>query len=95
MVQAEEIEQAREAAETLARVARREIPDIPDGARVELLGPAPAPIAKLRGRYRFMLLLKGDDEALVRRVSIAISKASKQLPRAVQSALDARPVNML
>jgi primosomal protein N' (replication factor Y) len=92
VLQAEEVDQAREAAETLARVARREIPD---GARVELLGPAPAPLAKLRGRYRFMLLLKGDDEALVRRVSLAILKASKQLPRAVQSALDARPVNML
>jgi primosomal protein N' (replication factor Y) len=92
VLQAEEVDQAREAAETLARVARREIPD---GARVELLGPAPAPLAKLRGRYRFMLLLKGDDEALVRRVSLAILKASKQLPRAVQSALDARPINML
>jgi len=92
VLQAEDLDQAREAAETLARAARSEIPD---GARVELLGPAPAPIAKLRGRYRFMLLLKGDDDALIRRVSRAILKASKQLPRAVQTALDARPVNML
>jgi primosomal protein N' (replication factor Y) len=92
VLHAEEIDQVREAAETLARAARSQIPD---GARVELLGPAPAPLTKLRGRYRFMLLLKGDDEALLRRVSRAILAASKQLPRTVQTALDARPVNML
>jgi primosomal protein N' (replication factor Y) len=92
VVHSEEVDQAREAAEILARGARSQIPE---GARVELLGPAPAPLAKLRGRFRFMLLIKGDDEALLRRVSLAIMAASKQLPRAVQSTLDARPVNML
>ena len=92
IIHAEEEADARKAAETLAGVARSRIPA---GARVELLGPAPAPLTKLRGRYRFMLLLKGDDKALVRRVSLAILKSSKQLPRAVQTALDARPVNML
>jgi primosomal protein N' (replication factor Y) len=92
ILHAEKIDQVRDAAETLARAARSQIPD---GARVELLGPAPAPLAKLRGRYRFMLLIKGDDQALLRRVSLAIMAASKRLPRAVQTALDARPVNML
>jgi len=92
ILHAEEIDQVREAAENVARAARSQIPD---GARVELLGPAPAPLTKLRGRYRFMLLLKGNDEALLRRVSLAILAASKQLPRTVQTALDARPVNML
>jgi hypothetical protein len=42
-----------------------------------------------------MLLIKGNDQALLRRVSRAILAASKQLPRTVQTALDARPVNML
>jgi primosomal protein N' (replication factor Y) len=92
VVHAEEEEQASDAAKALASAARIEIPE---GARVELLGPAPAPLAKLRGRFRFMLLIKGDDDALFRRVAQAILKASKQLPRAVQTALDARPVNML
>jgi primosomal protein N' (replication factor Y) len=92
VVHAEDVDQAREAAETIARAARSRIPE---GTRVELLGPAPAPIAKLRGRFRFMLLIKGDDEALLRQVSLAITAVSRQLPRAVQSTLDARPVNML
>ncbi len=92
VVQAENESEAREAAEALAAAAR--IP-IADGAPVELLGPAPAPLAKLRGRFRFMLLIKGKDAGLVRSVSLAILKASKNLPRGVQTALDVRPVNML
>ena len=92
IIHAEEEAEAREAAKTLASTARSEIPD---GARIELLGPAPAPLAKLRGRFRFMLLVKGDDEVLLRHVSLTILKASKRLSRAVQIGLDARPVNML
>jgi primosomal protein N' (replication factor Y) len=92
VVHAESLDDAREAAEALARAGKRELGD---GARVEVLGPAPAPIAKLRGRHRFMLLVKGDDDTTLRRVARAILAASKELPREVQTALDARPVNML
>ncbi|MEM9177674.1 MAG: hypothetical protein AAGC67_20890, partial [Myxococcota bacterium] len=68
---------------------------IPDGVRLEVLGPSPAPIARLRGRYRFMCLLKGDDEGALRRASKAVLAAGRGLPREVHMALDARPVNML
>ena len=56
---------------------------------------SPAPIAKLRGRYRFMCLLKGNDEALLRTASKAALGVSRRLPRDVALALDACPVNML
>jgi len=92
VVSAEDQDIARDAADTLARAARHELPD---GAGLEILGPAPAPIGKLRGRYRHMLLVKGSDDALHRRVARAILAAAKALPRDVQTALDARPVNML
>jgi hypothetical protein len=42
-----------------------------------------------------MLLFKGRDEALLRRVIEATLAEAKRLPREVQVALDARPVNML
>jgi len=92
VVHAEDEEATRLAAQTLARAARALIHD---GARLEVLGPAPAPIARLRGRHRAMLLFKGTDEALLRRVTEATLAAAKRLPREVQVALDARPVNML
>jgi primosomal protein N' (replication factor Y) len=65
------------------------------GPGLEILGPAPAPIARLRGRFRFMLLLKGSDAALLRRVTEHLLAAARPLPRSVQVALDARPFNML
>lgn len=92
VIHAEDEEATKQAAQTLARTARALIPD---GARLEVLGPAPAPIARLRGRHRAMILFKGTDEALLRRVTEATLAAAKQLPREVQVALDARPVNML
>jgi len=88
----EDEDAAKGAAETLARAARAAI-SAP--ARLEVLGPAPAPIARLRRRYRFVLLLKGSDEAELRRVTEATQAAAKGLPREVQVALDADPVNML
>jgi primosomal protein N' (replication factor Y) len=92
VVHAEDESAAHDAIESLAREARAAMPA---GARLEVLGPAPAPLARLRGRYRFMLLLKGTDETLLRQVTRRLLAASRGLPREVQTALDARPVNML
>ena len=92
LIHSEDEQATADAAKALADVARALVPD---GSALEILGPAPAPIARLRGRYRFMLLFKGTDTALLRRVTEATLEASRKLPREVQVALDARPVNML
>jgi primosomal protein N' (replication factor Y) len=47
----------RQAALECAALARRSA----QAARVEILGPAPAPLARLRNRFRWQLLLKGLD----------------------------------
>ena len=60
----------------------------------ELLGPAPAPLPRLRGRYRQQLLLKGDDES-VRRAARAALDAITRLQEGVQAAVDMRPWSML
>jgi primosomal protein N' (replication factor Y) len=92
LIHAEDEAIAQQAADALARAARALLGE---GSQLEVLGPAPAPIARIRGRYRFMLLFKGRDADLLRRVSQATLEAAKRLPRSVQVALDARPVNML
>ena len=62
------------------------------GAR--LLGPAPAPIAKLRGNYRQHMLLQGPD---VTQLADAVRSATKELkvPEGVAWAVDVDPVDML
>ncbi|HJX10851.1 MAG TPA: primosomal protein N', partial [Candidatus Binatia bacterium] len=62
--------------------------------QIEILGPAPAPIAKLRGRYRWQLLLKGKQiSALGEFASIA----RELLPRSRKARLhiDVDPFSML
>jgi primosomal protein N' (replication factor Y) len=84
-------EEVRRGAETLARAF-----DAADfGARgCERLGPAPAPLARLRGRYRYQLLVKGPAER-VRSAAPALAEAVAALPEGVQGCMDALPLSML
>jgi primosomal protein N' (replication factor Y) len=87
---AEEVEAAaRSLAETL-----RELPGCREGS-VEVLGPAPCPIARLRGRYRFQILLKGSLFRDVRAAARELQRASGRVPRDVRVIVDVQPQNML
>lgn len=65
------------------------------GAGVEVLGPAEAPIAKLRNRYRQQILLKHREAGAVWRVAERVADAAHQLPRGVRATLDVNPVDMM
>jgi primosomal protein N' (replication factor Y) len=87
----------REAARELAAAAEREARrdgDAQSGG-VEILGPAPAPLARLRGRYRFQLLLKGADEAALDRVVRDVAHRASALPRPLRAVVDVNPGSML
>ncbi len=77
-------------ARALARDLRRD--DNPHG--VEILGPAPAPITKLRNRYRWQILLKGRSRpalgVMARRAAALVPKG-----RTVRLHIDVDPYNML
>jgi primosomal protein N' (replication factor Y) len=60
-----------------------------------VLGPAPAPIARLRGRHRFQLLVKGSDHSAVWRTARRLAAASEKLPAAIRVRVDVNPVDML
>lgn len=66
-------------------------------AGVTVMGPAPAPLARLQGRLRFQYLLKAGDWRAVRTVySGALRTAIPgTAPREWRSTLDLDPVNML
>ncbi|MEE8476471.1 MAG: primosomal protein N' [Myxococcota bacterium] len=81
---------ARAGADELAK----SLADI-DAPGIERLGPAPAPLARLRGRHRFQLLVKGADKAAVRCAAEAMMRAARRLPSGIQASVDTHPVNML
>ena len=76
----------REAADLAACVQRR-----PSGFRV--LGPAPAPIGRLRGQYRVQLFLKGPRRREMREALLAALDGRAELKRRV--VIDVDPLSML
>ena len=68
----------------------------PGGPRLSLLGPAPAPIEQLRGRYRWQLLLKGVSRAELRSVLPRLQQAMEEISRGgVRAAIEVDPISML
>ena len=62
--------------------------------RLPVLGPAPAPFARLRGRYRFQIHLHGPDAD---RLRTAVRQATQDLrpPKEVQWIVDVDALDML
>jgi primosomal protein N' (replication factor Y) len=90
-VQAADEAAARAAAARLAERARAAAG--PGGP--EVLGPAPAPIAKLRGQHRFQVLLKHARADALRDVGRALLALAAGLPEAVRTSVDLNPLDML
>ncbi|MBK8941825.1 MAG: primosomal protein N' [Polyangiaceae bacterium] len=92
-VDAMDLPVAERAATALAARARR----TPAGqaGHVEVLGPAPAPLARLRGRYRYRVLLRAEDRGPLRAVLAAIEAEIELLDRRVRAVIDVDPVSML
>ncbi len=61
--------------------------------RFTVLGPAPAPLARLRGRYRVQLFLKGGRRAEMREALLRVLDEHPRLKRRV--VVDVDPVSML
>jgi primosomal protein N' (replication factor Y) len=60
-----------------------------------LLGPAPAPLEKLRGRHRWQLLFRGPDAASLRRAHAALKAVALRPPGGADVRFDVDPVAML
>ena len=80
---------AMTAASTLAAHLRSRA----EAGRFNVLGPAPAPVAKLRGEYRAQIFLKGGHRAGMREAVLAALTAEPDLRRRV--AIDIDPVSIL
>jgi len=63
------------------------------GEAIEVLGPAPAPIARLRGKERWQMLLRAEGHAPLHRVARAL--LSERLPPGVELAVDVDPASLV
>jgi primosomal protein N' (replication factor Y) len=79
---------ARAEAERLAGVARRAVT-----GQAHVLGPAAAPLARLRSRWRFRFLVRGPDVSALRPPLLSVLRAGHD--RRVRVAVDVDPVGML
>ncbi|MEM9364373.1 MAG: primosomal protein N' [Planctomycetota bacterium] len=79
-----------------AMLARLQAAQKATGSQVRMLGPAPPPIYKLRGKYRFHLLLQAVESAVLGDVIRRGLKEFKLDPKdAVEYVIDIDPVSML
>jgi primosomal protein N' (replication factor Y) len=62
---------------------------------VTLLGPAPAPLWRLKGRHRWQLVLKGPKGPTVGQVARSLMDLAKTLPRGVRLDVDVDPQQVL
>lgn len=85
--------QARGAATTLADIAAKD--DAVRDGLVSVRGPAPAPIARLRGRYRFRILLRSSDVRALRGVTAKLAARLDAGVAPARGSVDIDPVSML
>jgi primosomal protein N' (replication factor Y) len=84
--------QVQTVAETIAAFLRNH----PWGPQVDILGPSPAPLVKLKDRTRWQLLLKSRSPAVLHALCDALMAEKKRLcPQAVTMSFDIDPENMM
>jgi primosomal protein N' (replication factor Y) (superfamily II helicase) len=88
---------ARRAIDTLAQLAHKAAAKTRGEGRdgVELLGPAPAPIARIRGRFRMRFLLRSRSRPALRFVTQAVVARIEEGIAPARAHVDVDPVSML
>jgi primosomal protein N' (replication factor Y) len=86
--------EAQAATAELARAARAASRAEGEGT-LTVVGPSVAPIARVRNRYRFRVMLRSATRDRLRQGALAIHAAIAKLPRTVRAAIDVDPVGLL
>jgi primosomal protein N' (replication factor Y) len=92
-IDAQLLAEAEQAAFALASFVREQ--RATRAGEVEVLGPAPAPIERLRGRYRYRVLLKAAVLRPLREVALALADRLAEGFGRARVSLDVDPVSML
>lgn len=68
---------------------------VKDYEPLEILGPMPAPIQKIKNQFRNLFLLKSEQPHLIQKFYLQIMHSQEGLPSKTKISLDVDPINML
>lgn len=79
-----------------ATIARNRIRHLLRGKETVLLGPAPSPVSRVRGKYRYQMLLLSPAREVIKTLAAEARKAvEEKFGRKVQVLVDVDPVNLM
>ena len=94
-IQGMELKDVEETARRLKTRAHALQAKSPNFAPIEILGPAPSPLARLRNNYRYQLLVKGPDAGALVTFCRHLCENQSWVPAKVKVAVDIDAVHML
>jgi primosomal protein N' (replication factor Y) len=86
-------DRGREIVGEMKRVADDLSRTAPMAGKVDIIGPAESPIARIKGRYRWQLLLKGEDSRALHELTRAI--LDRNWPGGLDIKVDVDPLNFM
>lgn len=86
---------AEKTSEDLSKQAKEIISRNPELKNLEILGPTEAPLSKLKGQYRYHLLIKGQTAQQVHSFCSRIANSLAQYSNKVKIQIDMDPLNLL
>ncbi len=94
-IQSMDLAKVKATAEMLTMRAQQLIERFPVFTEIEVLGPAAAPIAKLRNQFRYHILLKSAQHKMLNQFIRKIVGNSKWVPSQTKVIVDIDPLNLL
>lgn len=94
-IQSPDLAKVRETAVLMTSRAQQLMEKFPVFSQIEVLGPAAAPIAKLRNQYRYHILLKSAQHKTLNQFIRKIIGNSKWVPNQTKVIVDIDPLNLL
>jgi primosomal protein N' (replication factor Y) len=94
-IQGVHLGKVEETARLLAKRAQSLRQQFSQYQRIEVLGPAEAPLAKLRGMFRYHLLLKGPQSSVINSFARQTMGNEDWVPHGIRILIDVDPMNLL
>ncbi|MCB0361788.1 MAG: primosomal protein N', partial [Bdellovibrionales bacterium] len=94
-IQGTQLEKARKASNLLGERCHQLSLHNPTYVPLQILGPAESPLAKLRGKYRFQILIKSPESLLLQRFCRQVIGDQSWIPGGVKVQIDIDPINLL